>query len=97
MLGLVGILYFTRWIVRTPNGILEQKVDANLITFRKQINNLLSWNVHLTRITGSQYENSLKVDNIHQLFNWNNIKQIASLLVKIHSRRSEIEKGVKMN
>jgi hypothetical protein len=45
----------------------------------------------------SQYENSLKVDNMHQLFDEDKINQIVSLLVKIHSKRSDIEKSVKMS
>ena len=45
----------------------------------------------------SQYENSLKVDNVHQLFDEDKINQVASLLVQIHSRRSDIEKSVKMS
>jgi hypothetical protein len=45
----------------------------------------------------SQYENNLEVDNMHQLFDGDKINQIASLLVKIHSRRYDIEKSVKMS
>jgi hypothetical protein len=45
----------------------------------------------------SQYENNLKVDNMNQLFDEDKINQIASLLVKIHSRRFDIEKSVKMS
>ena len=45
----------------------------------------------------SQSENNLKVDNMHQLFDGDKINQIASLLVKIHSRRYDIEKSVKMS
>jgi ATP-dependent protease HslVU (ClpYQ) ATPase subunit len=45
----------------------------------------------------NQYENNLKVDNMHQLFDGDKINQIASLLVKIHNRRSNIEKSVEMS
>jgi hypothetical protein len=45
----------------------------------------------------SQSENNLKVDNMHQLFDGDKINQIASLLVKIHSRGSDIEKSGKMS
>jgi hypothetical protein len=56
-----------------------------------------SWNVQPMRISSSQYENNLKVDNMHQLFDEDKINQIASLLVKIHNRRYDIEKSVKMS
>jgi hypothetical protein len=39
----------------------------------------------------NQYENILKVDNMHQLFDGDKINEIATLLVKIHSRKSDIE------
>jgi hypothetical protein len=45
----------------------------------------------------SHYENSLKVENMHHLFDRDKINQIASLLIKIHNRRYDIEKSVKMS
>ena len=35
-----------------------------------------------------QYERSLKIDHMHDQFNEDKINRIASLLAKIHSRRS---------
>lgn len=43
-----------------------------------------------------QYESSLNVDNMHHLFGKDEVNQIASLLVNIQSRRSDIEKNIKM-
>jgi hypothetical protein len=45
----------------------------------------------------SQYENNLKFNNMHQLFDGDKINQITSLLVKIHNKRSDIEKSVKIS
>ena len=41
-----------------------------------------------------QYEDILKADNMHHLFEEDKINQIASLLVKIYSRRSDMKKRV---
>ena len=41
-----------------------------------------------------QYEGNLKADNMHHLFEEDKINQIASLLVKIYIRRSEMEKSM---
>ena len=44
-----------------------------------------------------QYENSLKVDNMHHIFDEDKVNQIASLLVKIHNRRYDIEKSMEIS
>lgn len=44
-----------------------------------------------------QYENNLKVENMHHLFNEFKINHIASLLVKTHYRRFNIERNMKMS
>lgn len=46
-----------------------------------------------------QYENILKVDNMHYLFEEDKRNQVARLQIKIHGIRSgsDIEKGMKMS
>ena len=52
-----------------------------------------------------QYENNLKFDNVHHIFDKDKINQIASLLVKTrnsllfktHSRISDIERNMNMS
>lgn len=39
-----------------------------------------------------QYEDSLKADNMHHLFEEDKINQIASLLIKIQSKESHMER-----
>ena len=41
-----------------------------------------------------QYEDILKADNMHHLFEEDKINQIASLLVNIYNRRSDMEKSM---
>ena len=43
-----------------------------------------------------QYENNIKVDNVHHLFDKEKINQIVSFLVKTHRRRYDIERNMKM-
>lgn len=42
----------------------------------------------------AQYEIILKADNMHHLFNEDKINQMDSFLVKIHRRRSDMEKYI---
>ena len=41
-----------------------------------------------------QYEDTLKGDNIHHVFEKDKINQIASLLVKIYNRKLDMEKSI---
>ena len=43
------------------------------------------------------HESNLKVNNMHDLFDEDKINQIASVLVKIHSRRFDNEKSMNMS
>jgi hypothetical protein len=45
----------------------------------------------------NSYEKSLKVNNMHQLFDEDKINQIASILVKIHNKIANIEKSLNMS
>ena len=79
----------SRWSVLKKFRRRELVYSAIRVWWKQ--NDTLSLNVQPTNIR-NQYKNSLKMDNMHQLFDEDKINQITNLLIKFHNRKSYIKK-----